>query len=564
MRVAQVVPLPDGPRPDGPALASGDQGRLWHQAAELLATDHRRVGIYLTDAGSDSLRLCATAAAGRGEASRLPDVLALSAGSLRSANVVRVVRQLRDGADLYGAVVIDVTAGGSPIEPGWLTRFTKLLVAARQDQLEAAGRHVRLEQRYRELVSAREVERRLHQVAGRADAVQALVRACSELIGKVTILLDATGRLVGAGGATAPGLRLHSFDSVVAEWGRARGPEVRAVTVHQSGLRDRRYLVAPVRSRGQELGWVVVLEQASPFGPHDRYVVGRAADQAAVELTVLLRVNTSVLTARSTLTRQLIGRTAHPDDLRNACARLGVDPAARRVVLFLTPGSRELTHDVEACAARLERSLGAPVLATRGSEGAVFLVDAPEDRAGPQFIHDIKEALGALLDEDGDGFGLFAGIASISEPAGLPAAYREAREAAHYTVRFTGVSPTRILAVDDLGPARVFLAARNDASMEGYIQQVLGPLIASSQSDSGLLETLSAFLSSHAVVRSAAERLGVHENTVRLRLARVRNLTGLDVARDLNAQLSAHTALILLRLRGNPVLARLDSPSIHW
>jgi len=28
--------------------------------------------------------------------------------------------------------------------------------------------------------------------------------------------------------------------------------------------------------------------------------------------------------------------------------------------------------------------------------------------------------------------------------------------------------------------------------------------------------------------------------------------------------LSAHTALILLRLRGNPVLARVDSPSIHW
>jgi hypothetical protein len=47
-----------------------------------------------------------------------------------------------------------------------------------------------------------------------------------------------------------------------------------------------------------------------------------------------------------------------------------------------------------------------------------------------------------------------------------------------------------------------------------------------------------------------AERLGVHENTIRYRLSRVEQLTGLAVTHDPDAQLQAHMALLVLELQG--------------
>jgi DNA-binding PucR family transcriptional regulator len=56
--------------------------------------------------------------------------------------------------------------------------------------------------------------------------------------------------------------------------------------------------------------------------------------------------------------------------------------------------------------------------------------------------------------------------------------------------------------------------------------------------------------------------LGVHENTVRKRLARVQDLTGLDVAADAGDQLSVQTALLVLRLEGHPVLPGFDASDL--
>ena len=51
----------------------------------------------------------------------------------------------------------------------------------------------------------------------------------------------------------------------------------------------------------------------------------------------------------------------------------------------------------------------------------------------------------------------------------------------------------------------------------------------------------------------------MHENTVRYRLSRVREITGLDVAGDADDQLSVQVALLVLRLRGHPALRSFDA-----
>lgn len=61
-----------------------------------------------------------------------------------------------------------------------------------------------------------------------------------------------------------------------------------------------------------------------------------------------------------------------------------------------------------------------------------------------------------------------------------------------------------------------------------------------------LLRTLQVFLACGNKVRVAAAALGVHENTVRLRLDRIQQATGLDVVRDPRDKLTAQAAVLVL------------------
>ena len=109
-----------------------------------------------------------------------------------------------------------------------------------------------------------------------------------------------------------------------------------------------------------------------------------------------------------------------------------------------------------------------------------------------------------------------------------------------------------MLAADDLGPGRLFVARGDTAGIDRFVEDVLGPLLEAG--DDGLITTLHVFFDTARSIRTSAARLSVHENTIRYRLARVCSLTGLDVAGDASDQLSVQMALLVLRLQGHPVL----------
>ena len=107
-----------------------------------------------------------------------------------------------------------------------------------------------------------------------------------------------------------------------------------------------------------------------------------------------------------------------------------------------------------------------------------------------------------------------------------------------------------ILTADDLGPGRLFLASSSRAEAERFADDALGALMrADAETRGDLLHTLEVFFDSSRSVRRAAEQLAVHENTIRYRLARIRELTGLAVGTDSSDELTAHLALLVLRLR---------------
>jgi DNA-binding PucR family transcriptional regulator len=120
----------------------------------------------------------------------------------------------------------------------------------------------------------------------------------------------------------------------------------------------------------------------------------------------------------------------------------------------------------------------------------------------------------------------------------------------------------RLLTADDLGPGRLFLASSNRAEADRFALDALGALLADDDGTRDLLVTLRVFFEAGRSVRRSAVALGVHENTIRYRLARMEELTGLGVAASSDDQLTAQLALLVLRLEGRlpPLPAAADVP----
>jgi DNA-binding PucR family transcriptional regulator len=189
----------------------------------------------------------------------------------------------------------------------------------------------------------------------------------------------------------------------------------------------------------------------------------------------------------------------------------------------------------------------------------LLAVRVPPGAGHARYIAQIKGALIRGLERMGDQHAV-AGLSPVTPSGQLRRAYREAREVARCIDRYGGPE-TRAVGCDELGPARLFVANSDEHSVRLYVHDVLGPLLGGGDSDRILLFTLQGFFDKGRRIRETATSLGVHENTIRHRLTRVHELTGLDVAAGPNDQLSVQTALLVLRLQGHRHIQSFDRGS---
>jgi sugar diacid utilization regulator len=285
-------------------------------------------------------------------------------------------------------------------------------------------------------------------------------------------------------------------------------------------------------------------------------LAARVAFHLAGEYAVQRRVARASWNARSALARQLVRGSVRDDDLASTAEYLGVRADASRVLVYIADGPDGDSGDEEQLSQRIAGDLGVEVLGTRGREGTILLVEAAEDAAGVSFVQRVKRTVRQVLVELGQPSSV-VGVSAVTRPGALQRSYRETREVALCVDRFAR-SGDRVIAVDDLGPARLFVANSDVGSVRRYVRDVLGSLLTDGTGHADLLRTLQSFFDTGRSVRESAARLRVHENTVRLRLAKVHDLTGLDVAGNANDQLSAQTALLVLRLEGHPAIPPFD------
>jgi sugar diacid utilization regulator len=458
-------------------------------------------------------------------------------------------------ADLEIASAIAVLAAGAVVQAQVAGQVkAKLETATRQNLL---------------LRRTTTAEHRLSDALLRGGGLTAVVALVAQLTGKPVALYDVHGQAVAK--ARAPdggGLEVRLLEEAQDDESVARllrdvvaGSCASVGPFLAAGIRHR-HIAAPVDVSGSRWGWLVVMEHQARLSAFDEFLTRRAATHLALELAGRRQLNVSTSDARATFARQLIRGTQDPDELRRSAEYLGIALEIRRVVAFVTTrdSERDAPFDTEPLISEIRERCSGEVLATKGPEGVALVIEVPSSEPVRAGLRGVKAALADACSRLANGNELIAAISSVCrEPSGLPAAYHEAREVGRCIESFAGTSSRRVLAADDLGPARLFIANVNSAAAARFVEDVIGPLLTGEEATDDLLRTLEAFYDTGRSVRLSSERLGVHENTIRYRLSRVHTITGLDVAADADDQLSVQVALLVLRLQGHSVLRSFET-----
>ena len=166
--------------------------------------------------------------------------------------------------------------------------------------------------------------------------------------------------------------------------------------------------------------------------------------------------------------------------------------------------------------------------ALRGDHLAVIVPGADEalaERAAGAVLRSVEDAM--------PGFAIVAGRSRVAADAlDLPRAAAEALLAANVASPEADDPVARVLSFDDTGAYRLLLPAMSDdpAELERFYSDTIAPLVAyDEQYGTELVLTLETFLANDGSMAATHKQLFTHRHTIRYRLERVRELTGLDV-----------------------------------
>src|SRR5204862_1612597 len=122
---------------------------------------------------------------------------------------------------------------------------------------------------------------------------------------------------------------------------------------------------------------------------------------------------------------------------------------------------------------------------------------------------------------------------AISRPAADPAVVHRAGAEALLAANVAEAQRTPLLAFKDTGAYRILLPAMSEdpAELQRFHDETVAPLIAyDEQYDTELVRTLESFLEADGNVAKTAQKLYTHRHTIRYRLERVKELSGLEVS----------------------------------
>ncbi|MEX2413390.1 MAG: helix-turn-helix domain-containing protein, partial [Thermoleophilaceae bacterium] len=163
--------------------------------------------------------------------------------------------------------------------------------------------------------------------------------------------------------------------------------------------------------------------------------------------------------------------------------------------------------------------------APRPERELVILVPGKGPDPGSRVAHSVEGELQAGLT------GYHVTVA-LSRPTADPVDLHRAGAEALLAANVAAARGETLLAFDETGAYRLLLPAMSEdpSELERFQEETVAPLVEyDAQYETELVRTLETFLAADGSVARTAERLFTHRHTIRYRLDRVRELSGLDV-----------------------------------
>jgi purine catabolism regulator len=317
--------------------------------------------------------------------------------------------------------------------------------------------------------------------------VAGIVRSLARALDAEVVVTDAHHQLLAAAPGDGAGLLARATAELGAE-ARSGGPLGLSVSAGDEHLVVRSLGVGRTRQ-----GLLAVATHRHLHHP-DQLLLTHAASLLSLELERPREVVEAHRVLRSAVLGVLLGGDLPAEVAHRPLRFFGFAPDDRLVVVLAHPAPKE--HDLG----------GIPYLLTGRQEDAVVVVRA----------EDQERVVAALESAE-----VTLGVSGVTTASGLPAALRAAVQAAadarSHRRRVTRFGEQRLPAL--LGQEAVRSAVSHLAD------DLLAPL-----ADQPLLSrSLEVFLQHNGVWETASRALGVHRHTLRHRMARVAELTGLDL-----------------------------------
>jgi hypothetical protein len=310
---------------------------------------------------------------------------------------------------------------------------------------------------------------------------------------------------------------------------RARAELIERLLAAGEPIIDGQRLYTVARTPTEALA-VVALVHPSEGDQYQRVALEHAATVLTGELMRLAAIGETELRLGADLVDLLVTGTTHTD-VRRRLDVLGLRAQMLQRVVVVEGHTRD--GDTEQFFQRIRRAaLDTGVSALIGHRDTALVLICPADSPWSTFR---RTALAGM-----PGGRCLLGVGGVApDVSELPRSYREALLA--FRVARDLSADNGITVFDDLGIFGLF-GTDDVPSVKRFIRRWIGPLIDyDAQRDAELTPTLSVFLEVGGHYAEAARRLSLHPSSLKYRLRRIRDVSGLDLSNPesrFNAQLA--------------------------
>ncbi len=405
--------------------------------------------------------------------------------------------------------------------------------------------HAQLERHAQSVLTAAEAHDQMTSLLAKGATLASICQSVAQIMEGEVLVLDEVGQVIGRAacegyeGQGAGTYQLHGehSDALMRAFGDSRriGRSVVAYEAQSETCRLNTVI------GGNDVLGTLLLFRSSPLDEIEIRTYERCASIVGIVLLSRERAEASQSRDLSNLLRALL--SPRQDDMHllgDRAERFGVDLSRPTSLLLLETRSSQAGY-----LARWLRSAQILPNALFDDIEGVLTILCAATRAD-----DARRAIeGAARQHFGADF---LGVLSrpVSQSSEIPALHSALRRALPVMVRL-GVRGS-IVSQNEMALYSTLFETHDQASLQGYLKSTIGALISHDlKRSTELVATVLAYFDSNQNAKAAAERLGIHVNTIRQRLATAEGLVG----HWGNAQraLEIHVALRLWDLSGQSV-----------